>query len=311
MNPRYPTTAKYRRHNRPLWERGRPVMLGLLALGGVSMIWNVIAWGFGGGDGGGDLPPAPASVQVAAPLAATPYEPPRALRVVQPAQAMQQAAPVEEVKPTRPAMPVITTINLPIASPSPAARALAAPVKPGVAAPVVPAPAVATPEVPLAPVELPPPTPPLMQVEAVPPPEQPQVTDVELSFYHDLREHRVQLPVEDAKGQNVGWKSITAPVAVPPSALLPAPATVKPGVEKFVVQLAAFPSAESANALAQRLRGAGAVVSLLPVQVAGATLYRLRMGPYPTRAEADNAAQRWGGMAGTSGMVMREITIKN
>jgi len=70
----------------------------------------------------------------------------------------------------------------------------------------------------------------------------------------------------------------------------PVPATSKNG--KFVVQAAAPASEKSARELADRLKKAGYTVYTEKVETRDGTRYRVRVGPYATRDDADRARAR-------------------
>ena len=65
------------------------------------------------------------------------------------------------------------------------------------------------------------------------------------------------------------------------------PATSKP--DGFVVQLAAFADDKGANALANKLKKGGYAAYVEPVSTSRGTLWRVRVGGYGTRPEADAA----------------------
>jgi DedD protein len=60
-------------------------------------------------------------------------------------------------------------------------------------------------------------------------------------------------------------------------------------VEGFVVQLAAFTDDKGANALANRLKRTGYPAYTEPVETDRGTLWRVRVGGYPSRAAAGAA----------------------
>ena len=60
----------------------------------------------------------------------------------------------------------------------------------------------------------------------------------------------------------------------------------------FAVQLGSFANIDTANLLAGKLRGAGFVVSLVPVNAGGHELQRVRVGPVADRAAAEALAVR-------------------
>ena len=72
--------------------------------------------------------------------------------------------------------------------------------------------------------------------------------------------------------------------------------------EGFAVQLAAFADDKGANALAGRLKNAGYATYTEPLQTSKGTLWRVRVGPYPSR-EAAVAARDKLKTEGQSGIV--------
>jgi len=59
--------------------------------------------------------------------------------------------------------------------------------------------------------------------------------------------------------------------------------------EGFVVQLAAFADDKGANALANKLKKSGYAAFVQPVETSRGTLWRVRVGGYGSRPEADAA----------------------
>jgi DedD protein len=94
-------------------------------------------------------------------------------------------------------------------------------------------------------------------------------------------------------------KADTAPPP-PPAAVAPAPARAPPtpqaaaaGGESFAVQIAAFTDDKGANALAAKLKKAGyASTYTEPVETSRGTLWRVRVGGFATRPDADTARAR-------------------
>ncbi|WP_028920776.1 SPOR domain-containing protein [Pseudoxanthomonas suwonensis] len=78
------------------------------------------------------------------------------------------------------------------------------------------------------------------------------------------------------------------------AATAPAPAPTAPAASGvgFAVQLGAFSSATEANALRDRLRGAGYSAIVQPVRTDKGTLHRVRVGPVASRAEAEQLKSR-------------------
>ncbi|ABK43226.1 Sporulation domain protein [Magnetococcus marinus MC-1] len=72
----------------------------------------------------------------------------------------------------------------------------------------------------------------------------------------------------------------------------------------FVVQVAAFSRYEPAQKLLGRLMRQGEPARILPGTVNGAPVFRVRVGPFQNRTDADNTAHRWQ-VKGLSAMVTR------
>jgi DedD protein len=85
----------------------------------------------------------------------------------------------------------------------------------------------------------------------------------------------------DAKPAQVASAPSEAPASGPPAAAAKA--------EGFVVQLAAFADDKGANALANKLKKNGYAAFVQPVETSRGTLWRVRVGGYATRPEADAA----------------------
>lgn len=96
--------------------------------------------------------------------------------------------------------------------------------------------------------------------------------------------------------------SPAAPMPAPPAAQAPAvsqpepaappaaaPATATGGL---VVQVFSSRDEEQAKKVVDRLNRAGITAFLSPVEVSGQTMYRVRMGPYSDRAEAQRVADQ-------------------
>ena len=90
-----------------------------------------------------------------------------------------------------------------------------------------------------------------------------------------------------------------APRALPrkrktPSVTRLRPEVLTPGgaAGGFAVQVGAFSESGTADRLAESLRTKGYVVYVSPGTGSGATRWRVRVGPHPSREEADRAAKR-------------------
>jgi DedD protein len=99
-----------------------------------------------------------------------------------------------------------------------------------------------------------------------------------------------------ATGLAVPDAAQAAPRAEPPAAaVLPEPAATVPTTAaggRYVVQVASFGSVANARLLAESLRGHGYSVLADIVQSDVGTLHRVRIGPYASEAEANDAASR-------------------
>src|SRR5262249_38055976 len=93
-----------------------------------------------------------------------------------------------------------------------------------------------------------------------------------------------------------------APAASPASAPAASKAAAEPSHDGYAVQLAAFADDKGANALAGRLKKAGYATYTEPLKTSKGTLWRVRVGPYPSR-EAALAARDKLKTEGHSGIV--------
>ncbi|KAF1709393.1 sporulation protein [Pseudoxanthomonas kalamensis DSM 18571] len=91
-----------------------------------------------------------------------------------------------------------------------------------------------------------------------------------------------------------------ATAAPPKPAPEPARSTATVG---FAVQLGAFASASDANALRDRVRGAGFSAFVEPVRTDKGTLQRVRVGPVASRDEAEKLKAQIAAKTGIAGMV--------
>ena len=104
---------------------------------------------------------------------------------------------------------------------------------------------------------------------------------------------------------------VAVPAAVPPavdlaakpaSAVAPKDTGKAPSGESFSVQLAAFADDKGANALANKLKRAAYPAYTEPLTTSKGTLWRVRVGPYPTREAAVEIRDKLKG-EGYSGIV--------
>jgi DedD protein len=78
---------------------------------------------------------------------------------------------------------------------------------------------------------------------------------------------------------------------LPPSAVQP-PAPAPAGTRRWAVQLMASTSREEAQREAESLRSSNYAAFVMPVQSGRATLYRVRVGPFTERAQAEDALRK-------------------
>ncbi|MEP7183018.1 MAG: SPOR domain-containing protein [Betaproteobacteria bacterium] len=145
----------------------------------------------------------------------------------------------------------------------------------------------------------------------VPPPKKP-IAEAEQRV---LAPTMKPMPVPDVKPQAVAKPEVVAakpaPAVATPAPLAAAPVETKAKAEPatapaaangFVVQLAAFADDKGANALANKLKKAGYAAYVEPVQTSRGTLWRVRVGGYAARVDADAARAKLKG-EGYSGIV--------
>jgi DedD protein len=99
-------------------------------------------------------------------------------------------------------------------------------------------------------------------------------------------------------------KTAPEPEVVEPAAAeeppLPRPLPQAPldAEARYVVQVASFGSADNANRLSEKLRGYGYSVLLDSIKSDVGTLHRVRVGPYPSEADANEAIRRLNSQVG-------------
>jgi DedD protein len=113
-------------------------------------------------------------------------------------------------------------------------------------------------------------------------------------------------PAKAAPGPATAAKSPPAPSSAPaPPASAPpvaSPSAQGDAVAGFSVQLAAFSDDKGANALANKLKKAGYAAYTEPLETSKGTLWRVRVGPYPSREAAAAGRDKLKG-EGYSGIV--------
>ncbi|MBF0165929.1 MAG: SPOR domain-containing protein [Magnetococcales bacterium] len=110
--------------------------------------------------------------------------------------------------------------------------------------------------------------------------------DLDMTFYRELPKRKVVVPLEDPLDQS------GKPVA--------AVAEAKPGAQAeknsgrhgaYIVQLAVFNDSQRASAMVADLQRRGVPAKV--VKSKEGTLYRVRLGPFPTQAEATRMMNQW------------------
>ncbi len=134
--------------------------------------------------------------------------------------------------------------------------------------------------------------------EAAPPPAKPVPDPIAPSENKPQSEPKAA-PVPDAKSVTPAEPKAT-PAAEAKPAAVPAAAPANGGT--FSVQLAAYSDDKGANALAGRLARAGHTAYVEPYETSRGTLWRVRVGPFPSR-EAAGAARDQLKAEGQNGIV--------
>jgi cell division septation protein DedD len=118
-------------------------------------------------------------------------------------------------------------------------------------------------------------------------------TPDELSYPERLR--REGLPVETLQPTPIpdDPPALSEPTPTAPAVSAEAPSLAEPVRAGFAVQVAALRARGAADAIVRRLVGKGYPADLLaPAQDAPATVYRVRVGTYTNRSEAEEVASR-------------------
>lgn len=104
------------------------------------------------------------------------------------------------------------------------------------------------------------------------------------------------VPAPDRKGKGRKGATTPAPVAVAENTpVRPVkPSEAEPAIPKGAVVIQVFSSQDRAQAdrIRKRLTGGGQKAFLSPVDVAGHTMYRVRIGPFTSRADAQKVAEK-------------------
>ncbi|MBF0271920.1 MAG: SPOR domain-containing protein [Magnetococcales bacterium] len=116
--------------------------------------------------------------------------------------------------------------------------------------------------------------------------------DVPITFYEELPKRKVIVPLEEPVENASSAKSTTNVAADAPPPRSPAtPEKNGARTGPYVVQLAVFNDAQRAATMAGDLQKKG--VPARVVKSKDGTLYRIRLGPFPTHAEATRSVTQW------------------
>ena len=173
-------------------------------------------------------------------------------------------------------------------------KAESAKVAPAPAVPPPAAPAVAAPDAAPAAKEAPPAAPAASAQDAAP---RKSVADAEKAVLAPASRAAPAKANGNAVKATAAPKDADAAAARPPAAEAPAKpadadAKAAPAREGFAVQLAAFSDDKGANALANKLKRAGYPAFTETVATSQKTLWRVRVGPYPSREAAAQSRDR-------------------
>lgn len=110
-------------------------------------------------------------------------------------------------------------------------------------------------------------------------------------------------PVAKPEPKPEAAKPVAKPEVKPEAKPVTAPAAPAASGTGFAVQLGAFGQASDADALRDKVRGAGFSAFVEQVRTEKGTLHRVRVGPVATRAEAEQLKAQVAGKVGVAGMV--------
>jgi cell division protein FtsN len=129
---------------------------------------------------------------------------------------------------------------------------------------------------------------------------EPQPRKPKYDFYDVLRENEVVFPDAELNAQAAAEAAQAAEVAAVPPGNEPAPAEPVPAVAeavdsvRYLIQAGAFRNATDAEALKARIAMTGEIARVESAEVNGATIYRVRLGPYPNASTLATAKQALG-----------------
>jgi hypothetical protein len=132
--------------------------------------------------------------------------------------------------------------------------------------------------------------------------------DVQITFYKEFSRRKVVVPKQE-KGVALDGSTAFIQDFVETSKInAPRPLPPKPGdglLGVYRVQLGIFSSLDRANAVIRELKKKRAPAYLLKVDGAKAVFYRVRLGPFSSQVEAKWAMNRWK-LRGSSPLILRQ-----
>jgi len=115
--------------------------------------------------------------------------------------------------------------------------------------------------------------------------DEPVVFAVDTSYYSTPRNDSLAIPVPNLAGDSMGK---------PPQVVLPDTTTPAPAATMWSVQVAAVLSEDRAREIVRTIRVDGVTPRVVVSAVDGARVYRVVMGPFSSRAEADRIGRQSG-----------------
>jgi DedD protein len=130
-----------------------------------------------------------------------------------------------------------------------------------------------------------------------------QAQDAQLTFPTALRSPDPTMSVGEAP-EGSGAAAVVPPPAEPPAP--PSAGEFPPPASGWAIQIAAFPSAEEADARVAELRAAEAAAYRVAALIHGETWYRVRVGGFPNRDAATQARAELASALGVDDLIVVE-----
>jgi cell division protein FtsN len=125
-------------------------------------------------------------------------------------------------------------------------------------------------------------------------------------FYQVLPEMEVVIPDAEISAKARAEQQARAAQSPPPTSPATAPVSAAPGTGvRYVLQVGSTPDPQGAEALKARLALLGFVATIQPVNINGKTWNRIRLGPYASASELEDAKRTLAGQ-GISATALKE-----